>query len=45
MAPRKRGRVISQVGTIYHDRDERRLVRLPGNFGIGKSNAFVVERI
>jgi hypothetical protein len=30
MAPRKRGRVISQVGTIYHDRDERRLVKLPG---------------
>jgi len=30
MAPRKRGRVISQVGTVYHDRDERRLVKLPG---------------
>lgn len=30
MAPRKRGRIISQVGTLYRDRDERYEAKLPG---------------
>jgi hypothetical protein len=30
MAPRKAGRVTSQIGTLFPDRDERRLVKLRG---------------
>jgi hypothetical protein len=30
MAPRKRGRTTSYVGTVYRDRDERREEKLPG---------------
>jgi len=30
MPPRAKGRVLSQVGTLYPDKDARRLVKLPG---------------